>query len=104
MELRRREFQMVLSSFRNDVYSEKQVLKFYRCVPKNDDAFLVGILVGIYPFKVNNRKTRRRCSICSKLKIKIPERRQWRRSGVFIDNFEQISHLVLVFLLLNLSR
>ena len=43
MELRRREFQMVLSSFRNDVYSEKQVLKFYRCVPKNDDAFLVGI-------------------------------------------------------------
>ena len=29
---------------------------------------------------------------------------QWRRSGVFIVNFEHISHLVLVFLLLNLSR
>ena len=26
--------------------------------------------------------------------------RQWRRSGVFIVNFEHISHLVLVFLLL----
>ena len=30
--------------------------------------------------------------------------RQWRRSGVFIFNFEHILHLVLVFLLLTLSR
>ena len=29
---------------------------------------------------------------------------QWRRSGIFIVNFEHISHLVLVFLLLTLSR
>ena len=28
---------------------------------------------------------------------------QWRRSGIFIFNFEQISHLVLVFLLLTLN-
>ena len=41
---------------------------------------------------------------CSKLTIKTPERRYWRRSGVFIVNFEHISHLVLVFLLLTLSR
>ena len=27
----------------------------------------------------------------------------WRRSGVFIVNFEQISHFVLVFLLLTLN-
>ena len=27
----------------------------------------------------------------------------WRRSGTFIVNFEHISHLVLVFLLLNLN-
>ena len=40
--------------------------------------------------------------MCSELIIKTPERRQWRRSGVFIVNFEHISHLVLVFLLLNL--
>ena len=44
-------------------------------------------------FKVNNRSTRARCSICSKLEIKTPEQRQWRRSGVFIVNFEHISHL-----------
>ena len=35
-----------------------------------------------------------------KLTIKIPERRQWRRSGVFIVNFEHISDLALMFLLL----
>ena len=40
---------------------------------------------------------------CSKLTIKAPERRQWRGSGVFIVNFEHISHLVLVFLLLTLN-
>ena len=40
----------------------------------------------------------------SKVTIKIPERRQWRRSGIIIVNFEHISHLVLLFLLLTLSR
>ena len=29
--------------------------------------------------------------------------RHWRRSGIFIVNFEHISHLVLVFLLLTLN-
>ena len=55
-------------------------------------------------FKVNNKKTRASCEIYSKLTIKIPERRHWRRSGIFIVNFEHISHLVLVFILLTLSR
>ena len=41
---------------------------------------------------------------CSKLTIKIPERRHWRRFGIFIVNCEPISHLVLLFLLLTLSR
>ena len=31
--------------------------------------------VGIYQLKVNNRNTRTRCEICSKLTIKTPERR-----------------------------
>ena len=56
-------------------------------------------------FKVNNRNTKTRCEICSKLTIKTPEPHQWRRSGVFtIVKFEHISHLVLVLLLLTLSR
>ena len=57
---------------------------------------------GIYLLKVNNRNTRTRCEICSKLTIKTPERRL-ASSGVFIVNFEHISHLVLVFLLLTLN-
>ena len=55
---------------------------------------------GNYMFKVNSRNTRARCEICSNLTIKIPEWRQWRRSGIFIVNSEYISHLVLLFLLL----
>ena len=54
-------------------------------------------------FKVNNRTTRTRCEISSKLTVKIPEQRQWCRSGIFIVNFEHISHLVLDFLLLTLN-
>ena len=55
-------------------------------------------------FQVNNRNSKTRFEIGSKLTKKIPEQRQWRRSGVSIVNFEHISHLVLVFLLLTLSR
>ena len=58
---------------------------------------------GNYMFKVNKKIPRARCEICSKLTIKIPERPHWRHSGIFIVNFEHISHLVLVFLLLTLS-
>ena len=53
---------------------------------------------GNYMFNVNDRNTRTRCEICSKLTTKTPERRHWHRSGVFIGSFEHISHLVLVFL------
>ena len=40
---------------------------------------------NIYLFKVNNKNTRKRCEICSKLIIKTAERR---RSGVFIVDFK----------------
>ena len=60
--------------------------------------------VGIYLFKVKNGNTRTMSDICSKLTIKTPKQRYWRRSSVFIVNFEHTSHLVLVILLLTLSR
>ena len=44
--------------------------------------------VGIYLFKVNNRNTRARCEICSKLTIKTPERRHC--SSVSIVNFKHL--------------
>ena len=59
---------------------------------------------SIYLFKVNNGNTRTMCEICSKLTITIPKQNQWRRSGVFIVNFEQISHIVLVVPLLALNN
>ena len=63
----------------------------------------------IYPavnfmFKVSNRNTVTRYEMCSKLTIKTPERRQWRGSGVFIVNFEHISHLVLVVSIVNFEQ
>ena len=58
---------------------------------------------NIYMLKVNNGNSRKRYEICSKLAIKTPGRRQWRRSGVLIVNFEHISNILLLFLLLTLN-
>ena len=51
-------------------------------------------------FKVINRKTKKRYEICSKLTIKISEIiiNKYRRSGVFIVNFEHILQLFLKLL------
>ena len=60
--------------------------------------------VDYYMFKVNNRDTRTRCEICSKLTIKIPERHQWHRSSILIVNFEHVSHLALFFVVVNFEQ
>ena len=72
-------------------------------LPENVCFVLEDPLKGIYPqlaymLKANNRTTRTRCEICSKLTVKTPERR-WHGSGVFIVNLKHISHLALMFLL-----
>ena len=67
----------------------------------------INVLGGIYLFKVNNRNTRTTCEIYSKLSIKIHHNGFLDGilvSGVFIANFEQISHIVLVFALLTLNK
>ena len=48
---------------------------------------------NIYLFKVNNKNSRKKVWICSKLKIKTPERHQWRRSGAFIVNLTPLTYL-----------
>ena len=48
-----------------------------------------GNPIGICLLKVDNRNTRARCEICSKLTWKTPDRCYWCRSGIFI-NFEDI--------------
>ena len=44
---------------------------------------------SLYLFKVNNENIRAINEICSKLTIKSPERRQWRRFRALIVNFER---------------
>ena len=45
---------------------------------------------GNYMFKVNNRNSRTRCELWTVFKVNNKDTRTtpWRRSGVFIDNFE----------------
>ena len=54
-----------------------------------------------YLFKINNRSTRTKCEICSKLTIKTTERRQWRQWCLYCQLLT-IVKIVLVFLLLAL--
>ena len=72
-----------------------------KCLHEKKSNYWVLVIItsnpaGIYLLKVNNRNTRTRCKICLKLTIKIPEQRQWHHSGIFVVNFENISHLVLL--------
>ena len=67
-------------------------------------SFIISFIsTGKYLFKVNKRSTRGRREICSRLKIKKPGRRHWRRSGVFTVSLKHILQLVPVFLLLTLN-
>ena len=75
---------------------------------ENSENQKFSVIFKVYPsrqldVKISYRKIRTRCEICLKLTIMTTERRHWCRSGVFIVNFEHISHLVLVFLLLTLN-
>ena len=70
----------------NTVFPSKSILKSFKFFANT----------GNYIFKVNNRNTRTRCEICSKLTFK--------GTGIFIVNFEHTSHPVLVFILLTLSK
>ena len=61
------------------------------------EVLLMSFQGGIYLFKVNNGNTRTLCEICSKLTVKTRDWCQWRRSDVFINNFEHISHIFWCF-------
>ena len=65
-------------------------------------------LAGVYMFKASNGNTWTVCGIYSKLTMKTPERyrgwHRWRRSGVWIVIFGQISHIAVVFPLLTLNK
>ena len=78
------------------VYFER-ISHSFRCFRHKDQ-------IGIHMFKINNGNTRAMCEICSKLRVKTPDWRQWHRSGVSIGSFEQVSGIILAFLLLTLNK
>ena len=55
-----------------------------------DKRFLSGKPADIYLLKVDNRNTRKRCEICSKLTIKTPDTSFTPYSSVSIVNFEHV--------------
>ena len=109
---------LTLSSFCHSLSPTKWIVSWYKCFyyyrtkyRQNDLSRKSTMLTVLNSFStcnymstVNNRKTRTKCEICSKLTIKTTERHHCLRPVVFIVNFEHISHIVLVFLLFNLSR
>ena len=61
--------------------------------------------ISIYLFKLHNENLRPMCEISlTKLTIKIPERRHWNRSGVFIGSCEHILRIFPAFPLLTLNK
>ena len=65
---------------------------------------LIKTPASFYLIKVNNGNIKTLFEICSKLTLKAVEQCHWRRSDVFIVNFEQPSHIALVFPLLTLNN
>ena len=57
---------------------------------QNGRKWLSQWLTMVCLFKINNRNTTERYEIYSELTKKTLERRQWRRSSVFILNLEHI--------------
>ena len=70
----------------------------------NSACWICGAKTQLYFYKINKRNTRKGCEICSKLTTEKIERLRWRLSDVFIVNFEIISRLYSVLLLLNLNK
>ena len=62
------------------------------------------IIIKISQPMFTSRNSRTVCEICSKLRIKTQEWRHWCSFAVFIANFEQISHIVLVLPLVTFRK
>ena len=71
----------------------------------NESGFEHGCFpFAIYLFIFNNGNTITKFKVCLKLTLKTSERHHWCRLGVFIVNFKQISHILLLVLLITLNK
>ena len=93
--LRKASSQMLHRFVSQNTNLNSKICKTFKIWQNNRQSFVFSrnIPVGIYLLKVNNNDTR--TTPMASL--------WWRRSGIFIVNFEHIPHLVLVFLLLTLN-
>ena len=80
------------NKIQNASYKRQQVVKSYYSSLLLTFNEQIHFPACSYMSKDSNRNIRARYEICSKLTIKIPERGQWCRSGIFIVNLEDISH------------
>ena len=69
------------------------------CKTQNSIFHQMSIPSKHLPVQNRNRNTRKSCELCSKVTMQTPEKCRW-HFIVFIVNFGNISHIVLVFLLL----
>ena len=76
-------------------------IKFKQVLTKD---FINPLRANIYLFIFNNKNNIKKCKIPAKLTIKKLTGHHWSHSGVFIDNFEHISHLFLAFLLFTWNK
>ena len=101
---------LLKANFRNKVFGVVYFGKTWDTSSKMMNLFkkvlsvekFLTFLGRIYIFNVNNGNDRIMSEICSKLTIETPGRMT--RSSVFIDNFEQISHIVMLFPLLTYEK
>ena len=93
-----------LNLYKSKCYDEEKLCSVYVAWKTCRFSLLIDLPANINLLKSNNRNSRKTCEIYSKWTLKTPERRKWRFSGVFVVNFEHISHLFLVFILFTLSR
>ena len=66
---------------------------YYHVLIKRFEFFYLDYPASNHFFKLSNTKTWKSCEISSKFTIETPERRQRRRSGVFVVDFDQISQM-----------
>ena len=81
---------------------DRDLLKEFRSI--ENDRLYQTFPANIYVLKVNNRNTRKRCEICSKLTIKTPENVIDVVLLFLLLTWNMFRTFFLVFLLLNLSK
>ena len=107
----------IIEKVNNKISNLKKKIKLSRSNPvlkqteevsnylENFQQNFVPVRIGkvCYMFKVNNRNTRTRCEICSKLTIKIPERCHWQVNAGW-DNVVIICQKYYVEIILKINQ